>query len=139
MLINLSNHPLKSWSENQRRLAEQQFGEIIDLDFPAIAPEAELEEVMQLAEQYAGKCSALLAKYHHLFGTDSFLSSRQLIDAVHVMGEMTFVYQFVHKMSEQGVLCVASTTRRIATDNPDGSKISQFEFVRFRPYSIELF
>lgn len=133
MLINLSNHPLASWSEKQKQAAEQQFGQIIDLSFPSVPTEADLAQVMQLVGEYVQKCNDIINKSAE---TDSMKPSK---DAIHVMGEMTFVYQFVQKMSELGVLCVASTTRRIAIDNPDGSKLSNFEFVRFRPYTMELF
>ena len=59
--------------------------------------------------------------------------------AVHVMGEMTFVYQFVHLMTEQGVLCVASTTKRIVTNQANNTKTAKFEFIQFREYTQELF
>lgn len=55
-------------------------------------------------------------------------------NAIHVMGEMTFVYQFVKQASAVGLRCVASTTERIAVDKPDGTKVSEFRFVRFREY-----
>lgn len=54
--------------------------------------------------------------------------------AIHVMGEMTFVYQFVKLATAAGLRCVASTTERRAVDHPDGSKTSEFRFVRFRDY-----
>ena len=60
-------------------------------------------------------------------------------NAVHVMGEMTFVYQFVQKISEQGVECLAATSRRIVVEENNGTKVSRFEFVRFRAYTEELY
>jgi hypothetical protein len=50
------------------------------------------------------------------------------------MGEFTFTYQFVKEMEKRNIPCVASTTERIVTDNPDGSKTTVFKFVQFRPY-----
>jgi hypothetical protein len=51
---------------------------------------------------------------------------------------MTFVYQFVKLATAgatgAGLRCVASTTERRAVDHPDGSKTSEFRFVRFREY-----
>lgn len=54
--------------------------------------------------------------------------------AIHVMGEMPFVYQFVKLATAAGLCCVASTTERTAVDHPDGSKTSEFRFIRFREY-----
>ena len=50
------------------------------------------------------------------------------------MGEMTFTYNLVQKLNSYGHYCVASTTERVAVENPDGSKTVQFEFVQFREY-----
>ena len=129
MLINLSNHPLETWSDQQKQEAEQQFGKIIDLQFPAIAPEIDLEQIAQIATEYVEICFKEFEKENP--------DSHQ--NAVHVMGEMTFVYQFVKMMSELGIICVASTTRRIVVAEEGNEKISKFEFVRFRPYSMEFF
>ena len=134
MLINLSNHPFLKWSAEQRQIAKQQFSEIVDLPFPVVPTNADLDQVIQLVEEYVEKCM-------QIFSERKLLSSRETNNknAIHIMGEMTFVYQFVHKMSEQGVLCVASTTERIAQEKSDGTKWSRFQFVRFRPYTNELF
>ena len=129
MLINLSNHPLKTWSDQQKQEAEQQFGRIVDLQFPAIAPESDLDEINKIAEEYVDICLKQIAQEKQ--------TSQQ--KAIHVMGEMTFVYQFVKMMSELGVVCVASTTRRIVVTEEQNEKTSKFEFVRFRPYSLEFF
>ena len=128
MLINLSNHPLARWSEKQRQTAEHQFGKIMDLPFPAIPTQADLEDVVRLVEKYIEKCTNILNNHGKLKSS-----------AIHIMGEMTFVYQFVQKMSEQGVSCVASTSERVAVEQLDGTKLSRFEFVQFRPYTVELF
>ena len=129
MLINLSNHPLATWSDRQRQEAERQFGRVVDLPFPDIAPDTEVEAIVQLATKYVAMCLEQLEQ-----------EGRQAKGhAVHVMGEMTFVHQFVRLMSEQGVLCVASTTQRIVVSEGSDEKTSRFEFVQFRPYAVELF
>jgi hypothetical protein len=61
-------------------------------------------------------------------------SNKRPESAIHVMGEMTFVHQFVKRATAAGLRCVASTTERLAVDHPDGSKTSEFRFVRFRDY-----
>jgi len=123
MLINLSNHPLSKWSEKQQQAAEQQFGKIVDLPFPVVPTDAALDQVIQLVEEKVENCMRILNEKKQKSSEEN---SNQ--DAVHIMGEMTFVYQFVNKMSEQGVLCVASIL-----------KAESKEFVLFRPYSNELF
>ena len=134
MLINLSNHPLSKWSEKQRLTAEQQFGKIVDLPFPVVPTDAGLNQVVQLVEEKVAACMKILDEKKTMSSETSGNS-----DAVHIMGEMTFVYQFVNKMSVEGILCVASTTGRIAEEKSDGTKLSRFEFVQFRPYTEELF
>ena len=134
MLINLSNHPLSKWSEKQRQVAEGQFSKIVDLPFPVIPTDAGLDQVIQLVEEKVEACMKILIEKKQKSNEEK--SSH---DAVHIMGEMTFVYQFVNKMSEQGIMCVASTTERIAEEKLNGTKLSRFEFVQFRPYTNELF
>lgn len=123
MLINLSNHPLSKWSDKQRQAAEQQFGKIVDLLFPVVPTDADLDQVIQLVEEYVEKCMQIFSALKKLSNQES--SNK---NAIHIMGEMNFVYQFVDKMSEQGILCVASTLKEETK-----------EFVQFRSYTNELF
>jgi len=123
MLINLSNHPSANWSQSQ--LAETvKYGQVFDLPFPAINPDAETNEVMQLAENFEAKVRQLL--------TDK----TNELNAVHIMGELTFCFALVARLQNAGITCIASTTSRITTDLPDGSKASRFDFVRFREYVL---
>lgn len=123
MLINLSNHPLNKWSEAQRRAAEGLFGTVVDIPFPTIEPTATLNDVEKTVMDYVQNC-ILHLKQHT---TDKN-------QAIHIMGEYTFVYLFVKEMEKQKIQCVASTTERMATDNADGTKNTLFQFVQFRPY-----
>jgi hypothetical protein len=136
MLLNLSNHAVAKWSAAQKQAAEQRFGEIHDLPFPVIAPNADLNSIITLAQEYVQKCRN---QFDHLQNPAS--SIKDPASAIHVMGEMTFVYQFVklatagaYGATGAGLRCVASTTERRAVDHPDGSKTSEFRFVRFREY-----
>lgn len=129
MLINLSNHPLTKWSKNQIQAAEKTFGTIIDLSFPAISPEATLEHIKRRAQEYVEQCLQLF---------DDRPDSGA-VNVVHIMGEMTFVYQFVRLISENGILCVASTSNRIVRINEKGVKCANFEFVQFRAYCDSLY
>lgn len=116
MLLNLSNHPSSVWPVEQQSAARKQFGAVQDLDFPYINPAATSDEVALLAEQYVNKIRAI----------DPL--------AVHLMGELTFCFQLANLLKAIGYEVVASTTHRTVAYTPDGQKVSNFQFVQFRPY-----
>ena len=123
MLINLSNHPSANWSKSQ--LAEAaKYGQVFDLPFPAIKPEAETGEILQLAQSFEAQVSQLLT------------GKNAEPNAVHLMGELTFCFALVVLLQRAGIICIASTTSRKTTDHSDGLKSSLFEFVRYREYVI---
>lgn len=119
MLVNLSNHPSSEWSLLQIQKAKELFGSIIDFPFPPINPAASIEEIKALAKLVAEKVL-------NITPTQSDLS-------VHVMGELTFCFQFVDIMRSKGIRCVASTTERVVEISENG-KTSVFNFVAFREY-----
>lgn len=123
MLLNLSNHLLQKWSREQREAAEREFGSIVDIPFPQLDPSGSLEDIQQIVDQYVQKCLEFFRQ-----------SANREVNAVHLMGEFTFTYQFLKEMERRGIACVASTTERIVAENPDGSKTTVFKFVQFRPY-----
>lgn len=59
MFINVSNHPSGKWGTDQHRAAAQ-YGEIVDLPFPAIEPTLDREAVKALAEDYYTRICALV-------------------------------------------------------------------------------
>ena len=127
MLINLSNHPSENWSEKQKQAALVQYKEIVDLPFPQIAPEATIEDVLELAKKYAEKAKGILGYTDvKTFDTET--------NAVHIMGEMTFTHNVVRFLDENVIPCVASTTKRTVKEEAKGQKTSVFEFVQFRAY-----
>lgn len=121
MLINLSNHPFSTWQENQKKIAESNYGKIIDLEFPLIPPEEGLDYVKSLANKYLQEIENILDKEKY----DN--------NAVHIMGELTFVYVLVNLLKEKGIKAIASTTKRNVIETEEG-KLSKFEFIRFREY-----
>lgn len=129
MLINLSNHPLSFWSEIQRKSAERLYGSIVDVPFPDISPAVSLDEIQKKAAKLVAICQERIANE-----LSSGAQMKTHHDAVHVMGEFTFVFSFVSRCKELGMMCVASTTDRVVTTNPDGSKTTYFNFAQFRPY-----
>lgn len=115
MLLNLSNHPSSAWLDNQKQTALDQYEEIIDWAFPQINPNWSADEIDQLAEEYEEKIKTINPV------------------AVHIMGEMTFCYNLINRLKQNGIACIASTTNRKTTEK-NGVKNSIFEFVRFRKY-----
>lgn len=118
MLLNLSNHPLSQWSENQRREANEQFGEVVDFPFPCIEPHQDLSKVEELVEETFRQ---ILSQYDY----------KNLV--IHIMGEQVFCYVMIKKMEKAGIKCVASTTERVVEEK-DGKIIKVFKFIRFRSY-----
>lgn len=121
MLVNFSNHPSRYWDERQRE-ASRCYGNVVDLPFPAIAPSANSQELQTLAQSSVQKILSMGE-------TESI--------TVHVMGEMTFTFMIVKKLKELGIKCIASTTERNTTYNSDGTKLSEFSFVKFREYLVK--
>lgn len=118
LLINLSNHPSAGWGARQREAAEM-YGEIEDMAFPAIPPEAGEREITDLAEKYVARI-------------EERAETRDV--TVHIMGEMTFCYAVITRLRPLGIPCLASTTRRQVTETADGVKEVRFDFETFRRY-----
>lgn len=118
MFVNFSNHPSQYW-DNKQREASQYYGELFDMPFPQIAPNASDEELMILAQDCVDKIASL--------GDSKSIT-------VHIMGEMTFTFMVVTLLKEMGIKCIASTTERKTTYSSDGTKLSEFSFVKFREY-----
>lgn len=116
MLLNLSNHPSHKWNAKQKQIAQQDYGEVVDIPFPHISPEINKETLANVVNEYFDKIWAIRPK------------------AVHLMGEMTFTYALVTKLKAAGIPCYASTTNRVVEEQEDGKKIVHFQFVQFRAY-----
>jgi len=121
MLINISNHPSENWSGKQFEAAVNNYGEILDLPFPQIDPDLQKEDIIAFAGCYAAQITALL-------------KNKKGTSAVHLMGEQTFCYCLVELLKEKNITVIASTTKRIAENRPDGSKVVKFSFCKFREY-----
>lgn len=120
MLLNLTNHPSSQWETNQLQAANC-YGEIVDMPFPAIdaaAPETEIERTV-------------LAYFQEIKRQYNSLST-----TVHIMGELTFCFALIKALQAEGFTCIASTATRNVTEPELGKKLIEFDFVRFRNYSI---
>ncbi len=119
MFLNLSNHPSAAWSTEQLEAARV-YGEVVDIPFPAVSPQSDEEQLADLVNDYVQRVTEL--------------SPEPCV--VHVMGEQTFSYGVVSRLTAMGYTCVASTTERIVKELPDGTKMSKFRFVGFRSYGV---
>lgn len=120
MLINLSNHPKERWSEHQLFEA-QQYGKIVDLPFPNIPPDASVEQLQPLIEEYYNRVTS--------FGDPSRV-------VVHLMGEMTFTFMLLSRLLKADYRCISSTTNRIVEELSSGEKRVLFQFSKFREYKL---
>ena len=118
--VNFSNHPAKDWSEDQLKAAKE-YGDIVDIPFPAVSPEMDENELHMLADA----CVAVILKESPV--------------AVMVQGEFTLCFSVIEMLKENGIMCVAACSKREAkvTTQPDGTtkRESIFSFVRFREYA----
>ena len=119
MLINLTNHPSALWDEAQLAAALQQFGNVVDLPFPDVDPAGDEQYIANLADEYLTKIL-------------SFANDAQA--TVHLMGEMTFTVALLKRLQSHNITCVASTTKRIVHEMPNGDKTVKFQFNQFRRY-----
>jgi hypothetical protein len=121
MLINLSNHPSDQWGVHQKETAINEFGDIVDIDFPVIDPEWDIKQISELAYEFYSKIDK------------SIINNKKDSTVVHLMGEVTFCFRMANMLRKAGIRCVASTTRR-NVQIEDGVKKSIFVFVKFREY-----
>lgn len=119
LLLNLTNHPSTLWNDKQREAALV-YGEIMDMPFPMIDETDDETYISALADEYLQKILDL-AKDKNV--------------AVHLMGELTFTFALLKRLQEHGIMCVASTSKRIVKEEEAGRKGEViFQFERFRRY-----
>lgn len=119
LFINLTNHPSSLWSEKQRQAALL-YGEIVDLPFPIIDDAGDENYISALADEYLQKILT--------FSKDDCVT-------VHLMGELTFTFALLKRLQRRGIMCIASTSKRIVKEETAGLKTEViFQFERFRKY-----
>ena len=121
MLVNLSNHPSEQWDHKQLQSAIEKYGSIVDVQFPKVEAYADSDEVFNLAIKYLALCSNLAKP------------NENVPFAVHIAGELCFVFHFVTLAKAANVNCICSTTERIVTEIKN-IRTSTFNFIRFRKY-----
>lgn len=119
IFLNLTNHPSFLWNDKQREAARV-YGEIMDMSFPAIDETDDETYISTLADEYLQKILDL-AKENNV--------------TVHLMGELNFTFALLKRLQEHGIMCVASTSKRIVKEEEAGRKGEViFQFERFRRY-----
>lgn len=119
MFINLSNHTSTRWSETQKE-AVRQYGEIVDMPFPAVSPYISSEELDKLVEEYFNK----IQQYSDV--------------VVMVQGEFIFTYRMIVLLKKRGIRVVAAQSERrtieFVDENKNTRRESEFEFIKFMEY-----
>ena len=120
VFVNFSNHPSGQWSTEQLDAARK-IGEVIDVPFPNVDPEASIDDVKQEAE----KCLNRIRSYHP--------------KAVMCQGEFTLSLYVVSRLIRQDIPVYAACSKRdvVKEDSKDGAKKTVvFRFVGFREYAL---
>ena len=118
-LINITNHPSKDWPKDQMGAAFAIAKEVVDFPFPAVPPQWGEQEITDCAKRIFSDITAT-------YGTNNII--------IHLAGEFTLTYALVSLFLDAGIPCVASCTERKVVMQEDGTKLSKFEFVKFRRY-----
>ncbi len=122
IFANISHHPSERWSPEQREQALElgrelvgtPLARIVDIGFPDVPPDADLAAVRGIASEVVAQLPARTA-------------------AAMVMGEHTLTQVLVNMLQGSGIACYAATSHRMVQE-VGSVKVSQFQFVRFRPY-----
>jgi len=113
--LNLSNHPLSEWGEEQKQaVLAMGCTEIRDLPFPQVPPHASPKDVVELAERTVNDVPPSVT--HAM-----------------VMGEFTLTFELVRRLQKRGVRCLVATTTRDVEQRGD-EKVVRFHFEGFREY-----
>lgn len=119
LFVNLSNHPYKDWSEDQKKAAEK-YGEVQDMAFPEIDPAMKIDKIKK--EIAAAQIDEI----------KNMCKERRV--TVHIMGEMSYTFYVVSQLKAFGIRCICSTSERDTEDLGGGEKKVTFRFKRFRDY-----
>jgi hypothetical protein len=116
--VSIMNHKMSG----EQLEAALQIGEVLEIAFPNVAPNATSEDVAEMGDQ-------LISQLHLQEG-----------DVIQIGGEPTLTSYVVSKLFQLGYKVVTSTTERLSVEEvlPDGStkKTNVFKFVQFREFVI---
>lgn len=112
--VNFSNHPSVDWPEEQRAAAEA-YGDIVDVEFPAVSPTGDHEYIVKLAEEQMQK----ILQFHP--------------QAVMCQGEFCLAYEIIRRLKKADITVLAACSERKVTLEAN-RKIVLFEFCQFREF-----
>ena len=126
MFYNVSNHPANSdkttWSAEQKAVANQIAGKIVDIPIPQVTPD--------MPDQMIETIARGLAKDLKGMGDGH--------DAAMVAGHYIMTVLIVRELQKLGIDCYVGDSERIAEEVPqeDGTVaiVHRFQFAGFRPY-----
>lgn len=124
LLINLSNHPISEWSE-QQLVASNEYGRCLDFPFPRVDPQDSIDRIVYQSSQVVERVLNIIEK-----------EQAQGFTTIHVMGEMTMTMALVQSFQRRNIECIASTANRFSKLVEPGKKLITFKFVRFRTFPI---
>ena len=121
IFINLSNHPSKNWSKEQKEAVINLIpnAEIVDVAFPMVDSLMNESEILKLSEQILTEITAYNPS------------------VVMCQGEFGLTFCMVTLLKGMGIKTVYGCSERRTTERqtPNGTeKISTFSFVKFREY-----
>lgn len=118
ILINHSNHPSSKWEETQLH----GWDKIIDLYFPNVEPELDTND-KKFKKLIIDNLDKILQIQRENPEYSIFIM---------LQGEFSYCFLLFQRLKEYGFNIAIPTTKRLVTENPDGSKTSKFQFVRWR-------
>lgn len=127
MLINFTNHTFDKWTDDQKKSALEQYGEVRDLPFPAVPTRAGTTEIISMADDILAEIDAL--RYESR-ASDAF--------AVMAQGEFTLTYAVVSRLLTKGIKAISAVSERVSKEEVvDGvvRKTAEFRFAGFREYA----
>ena len=98
--VNFSNHPSDKWSSEQMHAANE-YGRVVDMQFPAVNPELSEEDIKVLADEYA----ASILLYEPA--------------AVMCQGEFTLCYAVIERLKAENITVVAACSQRNVVESSD--------------------
>ena len=119
VFVNVSNHPSDKWDEKQLSAA----GNVLNVVFPNVPPEATEEEIEALATKVVEDVVSRLAAAGALTNEEK---------RVLVQGEFSLCNEIWKKLGAMGFQPVVATSERQSVDLGDGKKTTVFKFVQFR-------
>ncbi len=118
MFVNFTNHPSSNWDKDQIKAASE-YGEILDIPFPEVDPEAGEEDIKRLAKECV----------------DKIMTAKP--DCVLCQGEFCLSFIVINALKAAGCKVVAACSKRVVEESVvDGKtvRVSHFRFVKFREY-----